>query len=281
VPSLTVSSFPRVLFPNEVSPALKLTFNGALSQAATVDVKATGGKWTNTNKDLTTESLLAAGSNALVQRSGDVVSFQTVPTGLNLAPRAGGPPSSMNFNVVVRNSDNSVSTSVLPVTLPSIQAGPSVLSFQKVMLDASTSLGGRESFGLVVDPLTDALFMLHGWDATNGVALKEVQKSTDFATWTNIPVSNGAIAARSAFCTLIVAPASASATSSFLFFMGGNDGSSFLQDSWKSADQAVTWTSVAAPAWSARDGMSCLQHSDGLYYLMAGRDDTKMYNDGP
>jgi hypothetical protein len=236
VSGVSVSPFPRVLFPNELSPSLKLTFNGALSSAATVSVTSAW-KWSGSNKDAS-QSLIGTGANKLLQRQGDSVSFQTMPTGLGLSPRVGGPPSAMTFNVALKDGVGATVTDVLPVTLPSIEAAPSVISFQKVALAGSSTLLGRESFGLVVDPISDTLFMLHGWDPVGLAAINEVQKSTDGATWTNVPVSNGGIVGRSSFCTLVVPPTDPAATSSVIFFMGGNDGSNFLSDNWMTSNQA-------------------------------------------
>lgn len=151
---------------------------------------------------------------------------------MGISTRVGAVQIQMTLNVTLKDASGATVTGVQPVTLPAIEAAPGMLSFQPVQLSASTSILGRESFGLVVDPISDTMFILHGWDPVGSSALRDVQKSTDGATWVNVPVTNPGIVGRSEFCTLVVAPNNAAATASLIYFMGGFDGATQLRDNW-------------------------------------------------
>ena len=228
VSSLSVSGFPQVLFPNQLSPPLTLTFNGRLPADAQVSVNPSWG-WMGSSRSTSSINLAASSSNSIVQRRGDTVAFQTFSSGLGVQTSA-----SMDFSVSVKGVLSGLPVSDMSsVSMPSIQLAPSVPSFASLAQSSPGVLGSRQGFGLVVDPVADKIFVIGGYNRDSSAQINSVYMSQDAASWTLMAAPS--FTPRESFCSLVFPPA-AGATNSIIVIMGGLGSGGPLQDAHRTTD---------------------------------------------
>lgn len=132
--------------------------------------------------------------------------------------------------------------------------------------------GPRE--GLMVASVGQQM-ILTGGRGTKGVGFSggnDVWRSTDGRNWTKAPSADWG---RRSYHILLGPD-----KNGCIFLMGGQTFSKFLNDIWKSCDQANTWTQVTdKAAWKPRAGLGGTMHN-GKYFIAGGCHDNVPYDPG-
>ena len=161
------------------------------------------------------------------------------------------------------------------ITVEATHAQGSTASYTLTVADHFSKRRGHSSV-VIGSGANAAIYVIGGFDGTN--YLNDVWKSSNGgATWTEVALTSGTkFSARDGHSSVAIG----SGPHEGIYVIGGFDGTSRLDDVWKSSDGGETWTEVALTSgtkFSARDGHSSVAIGSGPHkgiYVIGGFDGT-------
>ena len=139
----------------------------------------------------------------------------------------------------------------------SVSSAAAVGMYQ-LLLEGSDRAGNQATAVVRVLIIRDGIFVLGGYDNSNGTFFDDVWLSAEGKSWT--PVVNGDWSARYGHQAVV--------HQGRLYVLGGNDGSNTFNDVWSLVNNS--WMPAGNAGWSARSFHQAVSHNGRLYVLGGG-----------